>query len=47
MAGFDAGELVTILALHDAKALMQWEQERRDMAPKFRNPIPAPRYHVA
>jgi short-subunit dehydrogenase len=47
LAGFDAGELVTIPALHDAKAWTQWEQERRDMASKFRNPKPAPRYHVA
>jgi uncharacterized protein len=47
LAGFDAGELVTIPALHDAKAWTQWEQERRDMGAKFRNPKPAPRYHVA
>lgn len=47
LAGFDAGELVTIPALHDAKAWTQWEQERRDMASKFRNPKPAPRYHIA
>ena len=47
LAGFDAGELVTIPALHEAEAWTQWEQERRAMAPKFRNPKPAPRYHVA
>src|ERR1700743_269716 len=47
LAASDAGELVTIPALHDAKAWTQWEQERRDMASKFRNPKPAPRYHVA
>src|ERR1700753_291001 len=47
LAGFDAGELVTIPALHDAKAWTQWEQERRDRGAKFRNPKPAPRYHVA
>ena len=47
LAGFDAAELVTIPALHDVKAWTQWEQERRDMASKFRNPKPAPRYHVA
>src|ERR1700742_609601 len=47
LAGFDAGELVTIPALHDDKAWTQWEQQRRDMGSKFRNPKPAPRYHVA
>jgi short-subunit dehydrogenase len=47
LAGFDAGELVTIPALHDTKAWTRWEQERRDMAAKFRNPKPAPHYHVA
>jgi short-subunit dehydrogenase len=47
LAGFDAGELVTIPALHEADAWTQWEQERREMAFKFRNPKPAPRYHVA
>jgi short-subunit dehydrogenase len=47
LAGLDAGELVTIPALHDAQAWTQWEQERRDMGAKFRNPKPAPRYHVA
>jgi len=38
---------VTIPALHDTKAWTRWEQERRDMAAKFRNPKPAPHYHVA
>ena len=47
LAGFDAGELVTIPALHEAEAWTRWEQERRDMNAKFRNPKPAPRYHVA
>ncbi|QAU48870.1 SDR family NAD(P)-dependent oxidoreductase [Bradyrhizobium guangzhouense] len=47
LAGFDAGELVTIPALHDTKAWTQWEAERRAMASKFRNPKPAPHYHVA
>jgi short-subunit dehydrogenase len=47
LAGFDAGELVTIPALHEAEAWTRWEQERREMAAKFRNPRPAPRYHVA
>ena len=47
LAGFDAGELVTIPALHDAEAWTRWEQERREMGAKFRNPKPAPRYHVA
>jgi short-subunit dehydrogenase len=47
LAGFDAGELVTIPALHDAEAWTRWEQARREMASKFRNPKPAARYHVA
>jgi uncharacterized protein len=47
LAGLDAGETVTIPGLHDGEAWTQWEQERRDLAPKFRNPKPAPRYHVA
>jgi short-subunit dehydrogenase len=47
LAGFDAGELVTIPALHDGDVWTRWEQERRDMNPKFRNAKPAPRYHVA
>jgi short-subunit dehydrogenase len=47
LAGFDAGELVTIPALHDAEAWARWEQERREMASKLSNPRPAPRYHVA
>jgi uncharacterized protein len=46
LAGLDAGELVTIPGLHEAEAWTQWEQERRAMAPKFRNPKPAPRYHI-
>src|ERR1700761_1439649 len=47
LAGFDAGELVTIPALHETEAWTRWEQERRAMASKFRNPKPAPRYHIA
>ena len=47
LAGFDAGELVTIPALHEAEAWTQWERERREMGSKFRNPKPAPRYQVA
>ena len=47
LAGFDAGELVTIPALHEAEAWTRWEQQRREMGAKFRNPKPAPRYHVA
>jgi len=46
LAGLDAGELVTIPGLHETQAWTRWEQERRAMAPKFRNPKPAPRYHV-
>jgi uncharacterized protein len=47
LAGLDAGELVTIPGLHEVEAWTQWEQERRAMAPKFRNPKPALRYHIA
>lgn len=47
LAGLDAGELVTIPGLHDGEAWTRWEKDRRDLAPKFRNPKPAPRYHVA
>ena len=47
LAGLDAGELVTIPGLHDIEAWTRWEQERREMAAKFRNAKPAPRYHVA
>jgi short-subunit dehydrogenase len=47
LAGLDAGELVTIPGLHEGEAWTRWEQERRDLSPKFSNPKPAPRYHVA
>jgi uncharacterized protein len=47
LAGLDAGELVTIPALHEAEAWTRWEQERREMSAKFRNAKPAPRYHIA
>jgi short-subunit dehydrogenase len=47
MVGFDAGELVTIPALHETAAWTSWEQERRAMGQKFRNPKPAPHYHIA
>jgi uncharacterized protein len=47
LAGFDAGELVTIPALHDTGAWTQWEQDRRAMAAKFRNAKPALHYLAA
>src|ERR1700748_2829603 len=47
LVGFDAGELVTIPALHETEAWTRWEQERREMAAKFGNAKPAPHYHVA
>ena len=47
LAGLDAGETVTIPGLHDTDAWTRWEQDRRAMGPKFRNPKPAPQYHVA
>jgi short-subunit dehydrogenase len=47
LAGFDAGELVTIPALHEEEAWVQWEQERRQFGAKFGNAKPASRYRVA
>ena len=47
LAGLDAGETVTIPGLHETDAWIRWEQDRRAMGPKFRNPKPAPQYHVA
>src|SRR5579871_6359843 len=47
LAGLDAGETVTIPGLHETDAWTRWEQERREMAAKFRNQKPAPHYHVA
>lgn len=47
LAGLDLGELVTIPGLHDGDAWTRWEQDRRDLASKFRNPKPAARYAVA
>ena len=47
LAGLDAGETVTIPGLHETAAWTRWEQDRRAMGPKFRNPKPAPQYHVA
>jgi uncharacterized protein len=44
LVGLDAGELVTIPGLHETEAWTRWEQGRREMGPKFRNPKPAPRY---
>ncbi len=47
LAGLDQGELVTIPGLHQGDAWTRWEQERRDLAPKFNNPKPANRYEIA
>jgi uncharacterized protein len=47
LAGLDAGETVTIPGLHEGDAWTRWEQERRDLSPKFRNPKPAPRYRLS
>ncbi|WP_310596191.1 hypothetical protein [Sphingomonas sp.] len=44
LAGLDNGEIVTIPALHDNDAWTRWEQDRRQLASKIRNPRPAPRY---
>ena len=47
LAGFDAGEQVTIPALQDVEAWARWEKERRGFAAKFLNAKPAARYHIA
>lgn len=44
LAGLDQGELVTIPALQDDADWKRWEADRRALAPKFGNAIPAPRY---
>jgi uncharacterized protein len=45
--GLDAGELLTIPGLHETEAWTRWEPARREMmSPKFRNPKPAPHYHI-
>ncbi len=47
LAGLDAGELVTIPGLHEGERWTQWEADRRALAPKFANAVPAARYGVA
>lgn len=47
LVGLDQGELVTIPGLHDNQDWMNWEDGRRNLAPKFGNALPAPRYHLA
>ena len=47
LAGLDAGELVTIPGLHEGALWTNWEADRKDIGPKFRNAKPAPRYRVA
>ncbi len=47
LAGLDAGELVTIPGLHEGELWTQWEADRREISPKFRNAKPAPRYSIA
>ncbi len=46
LAGLDAGELVTIPGLHEGDKWTQWEADRRALAPKFVNALPAPRYGI-
>lgn len=46
LAGFDAGELVTIPGLHDAALWDRWEADRRTLSGHFGNARPAPRYGV-
>lgn len=47
LSGLDAGELVTIPGLNEGELWTRWEADRRDLAPKFANAKPAPRYAVA
>jgi hypothetical protein len=47
LAGLDAGELVTIPGLHDGDDWARWESDRREIAAKFRNAKPAPRYGIS
>ncbi len=47
LAGLDAGELVTIPGLHEGDLWTQWEADRLEISPKFRNSKPAPRYGIA
>ena len=47
LAGLDTGELVTIPGLHDGDQWTRWEADRRALAPKFANALPAARYGVA
>lgn len=46
LAGLDAGELVTIPGLHDEGDWTRWEADRHEIAGKFRNAKPAPRYGI-
>jgi short-subunit dehydrogenase len=46
LAGLDAGELVAIPGLHDDSDWARWESDRREIAAKFRNAKPAPRYGI-
>ncbi len=41
-AGLDAGEDVSIRALHEADAWIGWEADRRRISKKFGNGKPAP-----
>lgn len=47
LAGLDAGERVTIPGLHEGERWTQWEADRRALAPKFANAVPAARYGLA
>ncbi len=47
LAGLDAGEPVTIPGLHDGESWTRWEADRRALAPKFANAVPAERYGIA
>jgi uncharacterized protein len=46
LVGLDQGELVTIPTLQDDSGWVQWEADRRALAPKFGNAKPAPRYVI-
>jgi short-subunit dehydrogenase len=47
LVGLDRGEAVTIPSLHDLDAWIRFEAARHDLAPRFGNSVPAPRYRMA
>ena len=46
MSGLDIGEIVTIPALQENHYWEDWEKERKEFSPLFKNKKPAPRYKI-